>query len=64
MYDFKDKNKFLYIFYEMLGMSVIMVGSIYGDLAGSIFVASLISWELSAAHFNIGLTLAEICMNF
>ena len=35
-----------------------------GMYQGGLLVVSLISWELSAAHFNVGLTLAELFMNY
>ena len=53
----------MFIFYEFLGTAIIqfVVNFTTGSLATeACIIASLISWELSAAHFNIGLTIAEL----
>lgn len=55
------KDKMKYLLYEFIGMALITVG--YNFSTNSVFIyefyflANLISWELSCAHFNIGTTL-------
>ena len=41
-----------------------MTATNMGRYTGGLLIATLISWELSASHFNMGLTLAELFMNF
>ena len=62
--DFKDRNKQLYILYELLGSCLLMIGVNFGFGSLVLTCISLWSWELSAAHFNWGLTLCEIFMEY
>lgn len=54
----------MYILYELLGSCLLMVSVNFRSSLAVLFCVTLWSWELSAAHFNWGLTLCEIFMEY
>ena len=67
MEDIYDKNKkcksrFIYLMYEFIGTMIITIGYNFSTFDALnyefYFIASLLAWENSCAHFNMGTTIA------
>ena len=60
--EYRQRNKFVYVLYEVIGTCFLTLAAFVGHYPPALIVASFMAWELSAAHFNVGLTFAEIVM--
>ena len=62
MEGFAEKNKPIYLFYEFLGTALIVLTFNIGQsaLGFILLLVSIWSWEVSCAHFNPAITLAQL----
>ena len=64
MHGYEDKNKLHYYMYEFIGTVVITVAyNLSQSYVGALLFVSIWAWDVSAAHFNMALTIGEFCMN-
>ena len=64
MEGFKDKNKLLFLLYEMLGMMILTIAfNMSHQYAILIIVVSIWAWDVSAAHFNPAITFGTFVMD-
>ena len=60
----KDKNKLKFFAYEFFGSALIAYFfNITKSLSSMLYIATLVSWEVSAAHFNNALSIGTLFFN-
>jgi len=59
---FEVKSKPLFLLYEFIGTALIVLTYNIGQVALGfvIFIVSIWSWEVSSAHFNPAITVAQL----
>ena len=64
MEGFQDKNKIHYFMYELVGTMLVTVSyNLTSQYVFTILIVSIWSWEVSAAHFNMAITLGDFIYN-